>query len=148
MLRFFIIGISALAPYIGLAQSFSPAREALKLFNAYKPTIEKTNNAIVDEPKLITGDLNGDGRIDCVIFFVMTSKDGGNALVGQDAAIYINKGANMKVIGSFNLDICYSVEKIKNKIIYVNEYECAPPYDTFMRKRKYMLKGNKLTELK
>ena len=129
-------------------QSFSPGKEALKLFTAYKPAIEQTNNAIVDDPKQVLGDLNGDGKTDCIIFFVMTSKHGGNALVGQDAAIYINKGTTMKVIGSFNLDICYSVENIRNKIIYVNEYECAPPYSTFLRKRKYVLKGNKLSEIK
>ena len=149
MLRFLIIIISGLSAGIVSGQeSFSPAKEALKLFNAYKPTIEKTNEAIVDKPKQILGDLDGDGKIDCIIFFVMTSKNGGNAIIGQDAAIYINKGTGMKVVGNFNLDICYSIEKIKNRIIYVNEYECAPPYDTFVRKRKYMLVKNKLIEIK
>jgi len=57
----------------------------------------------VDEPKAITGDLNGDGKDDCIIFFVMTSKDRGNAIVWSDAAIYINKRDKMKVTGSFNL---------------------------------------------
>src|SRR5690242_3003736 len=83
-------------------QTFSPEKEALKLFNAYKPTIERSNDAIVDEPVVITGDLNGDGKKDCIIFFVMTPKSGGNIIVGRDAAIYINKGNKMKVIGSFD----------------------------------------------
>ncbi len=149
MFRIFTIIVSVLSATIVLAQQFfSPAKEALKLFNSYKPTIEKSNDAIVDEPKQILGDINGDGKIDCIIFFVMTPKDGGNAIIGQDAAIYINKGTGMKVVGSFNLDICYSVEKIKNQIIYVNEYKCAPPYDSFVRIRKYLLRGNKLAEIK
>jgi hypothetical protein len=95
---------------------------------------------------MITGDLNGDKRIDCIIFFVMTPKDGGNVIIGRDAAIYINQGNKRKVIGNFNLDICYAVEKIKDKIIYVNEYECAPPYDIFAKKRKYLLSGNKVAK--
>src|SRR5262249_6237624 len=111
MLRSVLILISSLFGItVNSQKPFSPENEALKLFNAYKPTIEKTNNAIVDTPKTITGDLNGDGKVDCIIFFVMTSKDGGNAIVGEDAAIYINQGNKMKVIGSFNLDICYGVE--------------------------------------
>jgi len=43
-------------------KTFFPKREALKLFNSYKPTIERSRNAIVDEPSAITGDLNGDGK--------------------------------------------------------------------------------------
>jgi len=143
-----IIILELFVNFASAQKNFSPAKEALRLFNAYKPTIEKSNDAIVDEPNIVTGDLNGDGKMDCIISFVMTSKDGGNAIIGQDAAIYINKVNEMKVVGNFNLKICYSVEKIKNKIIYVNEYECAPPYNHFVRMRKYMLKGNKLSEVK
>jgi hypothetical protein len=116
-------------------KTLSPAQEALKLFNTYKATIERTNDAIIDEPIPIPGDLNGDGREDCIIFFVMTSRSGGNAIVGRDAAIYINKGNKVKVIGSFNLKICYTIEKIVSAIIYVNQYECSPPYNTFIRIR-------------
>jgi hypothetical protein len=149
MLRILIIIILGLFVNFATAQkTFSPAKEALKLFNAYKPTIEKNNDAIVDKPNVVTGDLNGDGKIDCIIWFVMTSKEGGNAIIGQDAAIYINKGTEMKVIGNFNLDICYSVEKIKNQTIYIKEHECAPPYDNFIRTKKYRLKERKLIEVK
>jgi len=149
MLKLFLILI--FLPFVMVVkgqQTFSPTKEALKLFNSYKPTIEKSNDAIVDEPHAITGDLNGDGKEDCIISFVMTPKSGGNIIVGRDAAIYINKGNRMKVIGSFNLDICYKVEKIANLIIYVNEYECSPPYNTFIETRKYKLTGAKLSEIK
>ena len=72
-------------------------------------------------PSPITGDLDGDGREDCVIFFVMTSRTGGNAIVGRDAAIYINKGEKMKVIGSFNLSFVMPLKKIANATVFVNE---------------------------
>src|SRR5690349_22569200 len=96
-------------PFMGLAQQkFSPSNEALALFNKYKPVIEKKNNAIVDEPNVITGDINGDGKEDCIVCFVMTSRSGGNAIIGQGSAIYLNKGTQMKVAGEFpQLSFCY-----------------------------------------
>ena len=86
----------------GLAeQSFSPIKEALRLFNKYKPTIERNNDAIIDKPRIMQGDINNDSLSDCIIFFVMTSRKGGNAIVGKEAAIYINTGKKMKVVGPF-----------------------------------------------
>ena len=127
---------------------FSPSKEALKLFNQYKPTIEKNNEAIVDEPEVFIGDINNDKLEDCIIFFVMTSKEGGNAIIRQDAAIYLNTGKKMRVVGGFNLDICYGLEKIQDNIIYINEYKCEPPYDSFIRKRKYVFQNNKIVQKK
>lgn len=108
-----------------------PAAEALRQFNTYKPTIERKENAIVDEPTAIIGDLNGDGRRDCIIFFVMTPKGGGNAIVGRQAAVYLNTGTGMKVDGAFpDLSECYTVERIAAGQIFLDYYECAPPYMT------------------
>jgi hypothetical protein len=127
--------------------SISPSKEALRLFNEYKPVIEKNNNAIVDEPKIITGDINNDGLEDCIIFFVMTSKNGGNAIIGQDAAIYINTGKRMKVVGAFpKFDFCYTADRILNQVIYLKEYKCEPPYNEFIRERKVVYQRGAIKE--
>ena len=107
------------------------------MFNKYKATIEKTNGGIVDEPKVITGDINGDNLEDCIIYFVMTPKEGGNLIIDEEAAIYLNTGKNMKVVGAFpKFDFCYSVDRIRNHIIYLKEYKCEPPYNEIIGERQ------------
>ncbi|SEP42430.1 hypothetical protein SAMN05660816_05998 [Niastella yeongjuensis] len=124
---------------MGLAQQhFSPKEESLKLFNKYKPVIERKNEAIVDTPDVITGDINSDGREDCIVSFVMTSKSGGNAQIGHGSAIYLNTGINMKVVGVFpEFNFCYYLDHIHDQIIWGKEYECAPPYNKIIRNRKF-----------
>lgn len=127
--------------------SFSPAKEALRLFNKYKPTIEKNNSAIVDEPKVISGDINNDSLEDCIIYFIMTPKEAGNAIIDREAAIYINKGKQMKVSGAFpKFDFCYTVDRIQNQTIYLKEYKCQPPYSEFIREREVIYQNGSIVE--
>lgn len=126
-------------------RGLSPAKEALKLFDAYKPIIEKHNNAIVDEPVVLTGDINGDNQIDCIISFVMTSKDGGNAIIGHESAIYLNTGNGMKVAGAFpEFNFCYTLDHIKNEVIYGHEYECLPPYKKVIKSKRFIYNGGRI----
>ena len=137
-LRLVLIAFTATPLSIRAQNSYSPAEEALKLFNTYKPVIEKKNNAIVDAPKVISGDINGDSKSDCIISFVMTSKDGGNLIVGYGSAIYLNTGTGVKVAGAFpELGFCYTLDQIKVQIIYAKEHECQPPYLKIIRQRKF-----------
>ena len=129
-------------------QTLSPGKESLRLFNKYVPVIEQKNDAIVDDPQVITGDINGDGKPDCIVFFVLTPKEGGNAITGEGAAVYINTGAGMKVAGAFpDVKFCYHIDRISNEIIYVKEYECAPPYSTTIRERKFIYKNKRFSEI-
>lgn len=130
----------------GFAQSgSSPAADALRQFNAYKPVIERTQKARVDEPHPITGDINGDGLADCIVFFVLTPLTGGNAIIGRQAAVYLNTGKGVKVAGQFpELDFCYSVNKIVSGVIYLDDYRCAPPYNEQIGTRKYRWQSGKL----
>lgn len=68
---FIAIPLAVLAQY-----GFSAKVEALKLFNKYKPVIEKKHNAVVENPRILVGDVNGDGKEDCIVSFVMTSRNG------------------------------------------------------------------------
>ena len=144
-LRFTFLIITGIPSIVRAQHNFSPAKEALRLFNLYKPTIEKKNNAIVDDPIVLTGDINGDSLTDCIISFVMTSKDGGNAIIGYESAIYLNKGTGMKVVGAFPaFKFCYGLEHIKNQVIYAREYECQPPYNKVIRKREFVYKEGEI----
>ncbi|OQP59430.1 hypothetical protein A3860_37885 [Niastella vici] len=127
---------------------FSAKTEALKLFNKYKPVIEKKNNAVVDNPIAIVGDINGDGKEDCIVSFVMTSKNGGNAIVGHESAIYLNSGTRMKVTGAFPaFNFCYTLDHIQDQVIFGKEYECAPPYKNILRERKFAYVNAKIQEI-
>lgn len=127
------------------AQAFDPATASLKLFNAYKPTIERRENAVVDNPAAIVGDLNGDGLVDCILYFVLTPKGGGNAVIDRQAAVYLNTGNSMKVNGAFpKLNYCFGVNKIIDGLIYVDSYECAPPYNSKLGTYTYRWKNGKL----
>jgi len=54
--------------------SFSPEKETMKLFNAYKPVIEKNGDIVVSNTHIITGDINGDGKEDCIVSFERYAK--------------------------------------------------------------------------
>jgi hypothetical protein len=68
---------------------FIPQQEAMVLFNKYKPVIENKNNAIVDNPTPVSGDINGDGKDDCIISYVLIAKDGGNAIINGKVVVYL-----------------------------------------------------------
>ena len=136
-------------PYTGLAQQhFSPKEEALKLFNKYKPVTEKKNDAVVDNAVAITGDINGDGKADCIVSFIMYSQDGGNAHIGSGSAIYLNTGVRMKVVGAFpEFNFCYYLDHIHDQVIFGKEYECASPYNNIIRDRKFKYVNGKIKEV-
>lgn len=137
--------IFVLPNLIHAQQKFSPSKEALILFNKYRSVIERKNNAFVQNPTTIVGDINGDGKEDCIISFVMTSKDGGNAIIGHESAIYLNMGTSVKVVGAFpQFNFCYALDHIKDQIIFGREYECMPPYNTVLRERKFAYEGRKI----
>lgn len=118
-------------PAVVHAQSFNPATEALRQFKAYQPKIEAAEYATVQPPTTVVGDLNGDGRPDCLVFFILTPKTGGNAIVGRATAVYLNTGKGMKVDGEFpEYGTCYVPEAIeKNGLIRMGLYKCVPPYN-------------------
>jgi hypothetical protein len=133
-------------PSVVLAQhGFSAKEEALKLFNKYKSVIEKKNNAFVENPRIISGDINGDGKEDCIVSFVMTSRNSGNAIIGHESAIYLNSGIRMKVVGAFPaFNFCYTLDHIQDQIIFGKEYECKPPYNNVLRERKFAYVDGKI----
>lgn len=133
-----LYGTPHLYACFSVEEDFIPRQNAEELFNKYKQVIEWKKEVIVDNTTPVFGDINGDGKEDCIISYVMTSKAGGNAIVGHDAAIYVNTGTSMKMTGSFpSFDFCYTLHHIKNQVIYATEYKCQPPYDTVSRERKF-----------
>jgi len=127
-------------PSVVLAQhGFSAKIESLKLFNKYKPVIEKKNNAVVENLRIIVGDINGDGKEDCIVSFVMASRNGGNAIVGHESAIYLNYRTRMKVVGAFPaFNFCYTLDHIQDQVIFGKEYECMPPYNNVLWERRFV----------
>lgn len=109
-------------------QNLSTA-EAVKLataqFEAYLPKILASHKAAIDLQEPVTGDFTGDGIDDVAIYFSLSPKDGGNALVGQGLTLYQNDGRRVKVIAGFEPDYLFSFTKISNGKIYVEKLEYA-----------------------
>ena len=142
---FAFIALITLPSIIQAQNNFSPPKEALNLFNFYKPVMARRDNAIVDDPIVLIGDINSDKQEDCIISFFMTSKDGGNAIIGHECAIYLNTGLGMKVVGAFpDFSFCYTLDHIQDQVIYAKEYECQPPYNKIVRESKFVYKGGEI----
>lgn len=136
-------------PTLQAQQARGPVAEALRQFEAYKPTIEAREDAIVEGPEAISGDLNGDGLTDCLLHFILLPQGGGNAIIGRQTAVYLNNGTGMKVDGAFpELDVCYVPEAIEKGVIRMRIYECAPPYNTEKGVRYYRWKSRKLERVR
>ena len=103
--------------------------EAVKLataqFEAYLPKILESHDAAIDLQEAVTGDFTGDGIDDVAIYFSLSPKGGGNALVGQGLTLYQNDGRRVKVIAGFEPDYLFSFTKISGGKIYVEKLEYA-----------------------
>tara|TARA_R110002051_G_C8663577_1_gene489358 strand:+ start:118 stop:684 length:567 start_codon:yes stop_codon:yes gene_type:complete len=127
-------------------------RETKKLFDQYAPKIEKTNSAIISNSEILIGDLNDDGLDDSLVYFVLTPAEGGNMLVGQEMAIYLNNGESMKVVAGYNPQNLFRPASIENNKIHIIEYEYAeddyPNRPSIEVHKYFVLNGNKLLETK
>ena len=136
------------APFIGFCQDDAPAKEALKLFSHNKRAIERKNDGVIQEPEVFTSDLNSDGLPDCILSFVITPKGGGNLILGHESYVYINTGKRMKFSTAFpRFKFCYGIDHVKNNFIYLKQYECAPPYNVFLKESKLAYRREKIIEV-
>ncbi|MGZ3871373.1 MAG: hypothetical protein ACXVJD_00560 [Mucilaginibacter sp.] len=136
------------APFIGFCQDDAPVKEALKLFNHNKRAIERKNDGVVQEPEVFISDLNNDDLPDCILSFVITPKGGGNLILGHESYVYINTGKRMKFLTAFpRFKFCYGIDHVKNNLIYLKQYECAPPYNVFLKESKLAYRRGKIIEV-
>ena len=57
-------------------------------------------------------------------------------------------GKDMKVAGSFpDFKFCYEVDQIRDQIIYIKQYACEPPYDTFRKNSYLAFRNGKIVEV-
>lgn len=98
---------------------------AEKKFRQYLPKIEASQHGVLDLMEPHTGDFTGDGIEDIAIYFSLSSKDGGNALVSQGITLYQNTGSDVKVIGGFDPDYLFSFSRISDNKIYIEKLEYA-----------------------
>ncbi|QKJ31759.1 hypothetical protein HQ865_18965 [Mucilaginibacter mali] len=136
-------------PVFVFAQKRLPADEALKLFKPTIPAIEKQTKGIVQEPNVFIGDINGDKKPDCIVSYVVTPKEGGNAIMQHTSVIYLNTGNGMRNAGSFpDLKFCYGISAIKDGLIMIDKIKCAPPYMEVTGRGKLAYRDGKIVEVK
>lgn len=123
---------------------------ALRKFDEYSPKIEASKDAAIGSSEAYTGDLNHDGLEDVIVFFVLSPKEGGNALMGQGIAVYVNEGTDMKVIAGFEPDYIFRVEGINNNKIHIVRLDYAendnPGWPSIETHKYLILNGNRLQE--
>lgn len=123
---------------------------ALRKFDEYSPKIEASKDAAIGNSEAYSGDLNHDGLEDVIVFFVLVPKEGGNALMGQGFAVYVNQRDDMKVVAGFEPDYIFRVEGINNNKIHIIRQDYAEnddPGRPSIETHKYLiLNGNKLQE--
>jgi hypothetical protein len=143
---FFILLALLGSPIAGFNQTkFSPKDEALRQFNRLKPGIEKAGDGIMQDPDVVTGDINGDKLPDCIISYILTPKEGGNMVYGHECLIYLNTGTGMKAAGKFpEFKFCYALNSIHNGLIVVNKFTCAPPYNDDLGKSNLAYRNGKI----
>jgi len=118
----------------------------MKLFNAYKPVIEKNGDIVVSNTHIITGDINGDGKEDCIVSFERYAKGAVNP-VSREYAIYLNMGSKMKVAGSFPpTRYCFVIDHIKDQVIYAVEHECVPIYASLKKQHRFIYTAEGIQE--
>jgi hypothetical protein len=98
---------------------------AEKKFRSYLPKIEASHEGVLDLMQSYTGDFTGDGIEDIAIYFSLSPKGGGNAIVGQGISLYKNLGNDVKVIAGFEPDYLFSFSRISNNRIFVEKLEYA-----------------------
>jgi hypothetical protein len=123
---------------------------AVRKFEAYSPKIVNSKDAAIGASEAFTGDLNSDGMTDAVVFFVLTPKEGGNMVLGQGLAVYINQGNDMKVVAGFEPDYSFRVEGINEGKLHIVRLDYAennqlnrPSFETH---KYFILNGRKLQE--
>jgi hypothetical protein len=114
---------------IELNQSKLSIKEAIKIaedkFNNYLPNILESHEAGLDMQQSYTGDFTGDGIEDIAIYFSLTPKEGGNAMVGQGLSLYQNNGNTVKVLAGYEPNYLFGFDKISGGKIYVEKLEYA-----------------------
>lgn len=100
-------------------------KAAEKQFEAYLPKILDDHDAAIDVQEAFAGDFTGDGINDVLIYFSLSPRGGGNALVGQGLTLYKNSGNTVKVIAGYEPDYLFEFNKIENGKIHVTKLEYA-----------------------
>lgn len=132
-------------PKISLAAAVKLAE---KKFEKHLPKILQVHDAAIDLQEASTGDFTGDGLEDVAIYFSLSPKGGGNALVGQGLALYKNTGYGVEILAGYEPDYLFSFEKISEGKIHVNQLKyadgdgrCCPSIQT---KHTLTITGNKV----
>ena len=106
---------------------------------------------IIGSSEAFIGDLNADGKKDAVVFYVLSPKEGGNALMGQGAVVYINNGSSLKELTVFKPDFTFHIKEIANNKIHIIKSEYAkkdnPGWPSIETHKYYIINSqNKLQE--
>ncbi len=100
-------------------------RDAERKFKNYLPKILQTHHAVLDTQESYTGDFTGDGVEDVAIYFSLSPKEGGNAMIGQGLSLYRNEGNSVKVIAGYEPDYLFSFKYINKGRVFVDKLEYA-----------------------
>jgi hypothetical protein len=102
--------------------------QVLTKFKAYIPKINSSGNGCVGGYTPFIGDINNDQLDDAIVSFTLNPCSEGNIIIETQAAVYINNKNILKVVGAFPEVKCGAISKIEKGFVFVNYFECVPPY--------------------
>jgi hypothetical protein len=97
---------------------------ANKHFERFSPKFHKRDEAIIDQ-NAFTGDLNNDGKIEVVIFYIVGLDEPSTAYMGTGFALYENTGDTLRYMLNYNPDFRFSFNKISNNTIFISKDDFA-----------------------
>lgn len=126
--------------------------QALKLFNKESSEIELKEGGRIYDPKILVGDLNGDGLNDAVVWYSLQPSDGGNYHISEGLCVYVSSHNSVLKSAVYKIDDLFTLESIIECKIKIFVYKYAKddlPNNPSIKVSKYLiLRQNKLEELK
>lgn len=124
--------------------------QALKLFNDEAAYIESKEGGKIYDPKILLGDLNGDGLNDAVVWYSLQPSDGGNYHISEGLCVYLYAHNSVLKNAEYKIDDLFTLESIFDGKIKLFVYQYGKddmPNNPSIKIAKYLvLRGNKLEE--
>ncbi len=132
-----------------IAQTTDLKKKASKEFNKNYTKFQIKGSGI-GYNEVFLGDMTGDGKIDAVVYYALTPKDGGNAFLGNGIVVYANNNGIIKEVTAFKPNFRFIVKEIMDNKLHIIKLEYAkddaPDFPSIETLKYFILKGNKLQE--
>jgi hypothetical protein len=109
---------------VTLSESKMTKKDVQKKFNEIRKEFDKADE-ILGNTDIKIGDINGDGKDDALVNYVIVPKDG-NIVLRSGVVIYSNDGEKLNFILKYDFPYTAYVDKIKDNLLFCIRTEFRP----------------------